>query len=294
MAKPQKALLVTDLDNTLWDWVEIWYRPFNAMLIELSRLSGLTRDLLERDIRVIHQRYGTSEYAFIIEELDCLKALHGPTADLKTLYARAIDAFRSERATVLSPYPGVLDTLRELRDRGTKIVGYTESTAFYTAYRLKKTGIDQLLDCLYSPPDHELPASLSEIRTRPPEHYELASPHHHTPRGELKPNPRLLLEIIRDAGTDPVQAVYVGDSRMKDVAMAQNAGVLDVYAEYGAAHHTEAYGLLRRVSHWTDEAVAQERAILEKPPYAPSITLRSFEQLLDEIEFIRCAREPSR
>src|SRR5262245_27067375 len=28
LARPAVSLLVSDLDNTLWDWVEIWYRSF--------------------------------------------------------------------------------------------------------------------------------------------------------------------------------------------------------------------------------------------------------------------------
>lgn len=288
MAKPRKTLLVTDLDNTLWDWVEIWYRPFNAMLAEIARISELPHSRLESEVRSVHQHYGTSEYAFLIEELPCLREKHGSSADLAALYASAIDAFRRERQAVLVPYPGVVDTLRRIRGGGTRVVGYTESMAFYAAYRLRRTGIDRLLDCLYSPQDHVLPAPREQIRSRPDEEYELRVPHHHTRPGELKPNPRLLLEIVADAGAEPEQAVYVGDSVMKDVAMAQNAGVLDVLAAYGAAQHTEAYTLLRRVSHWTDADVEREKAILREPSHAPTMTLhRGFDELLQLIDFDR-------
>jgi FMN phosphatase YigB (HAD superfamily) len=41
------------------------------------------------------------------------------------------------------------------------------------------------------------------------------------------------LEILREAGARPEQAVSVGDSLMSDIAMAQAAGVADVHAAYG-------------------------------------------------------------
>ncbi len=74
----------------------------------------------------------------------------------------------------------------------------------------------------------------------------------------LKPNPEVLLDIIREIGRVPSECVYLGDSKMKDVAMAQDAGVTDVLAGYGAVQHQEEYNLLREVSHWPDVDVKRE------------------------------------
>ena len=73
-----------------------------------------------------------------------------------------------------------------------------------------------------------------------------------------KPNPEVLLDIIREIGRVPSECVYLGDSKMKDVAMAQDAGVTDVLAGYGAVQHQEEYNLLREVSHWPDVDVKRE------------------------------------
>lgn len=55
--------------------------------------------------------------------------------------------------------------------------------------------------------------------------------------------------------------MYIGDSLMKDIAMAQDAGVLDIHAAYGVAHERSEYELLRRVTHWTDAEVEREKSI---------------------------------
>jgi hypothetical protein len=41
MPRPKISVLVTDLDNTLFDWVEIWGKCFTALVDELVRTSGI-------------------------------------------------------------------------------------------------------------------------------------------------------------------------------------------------------------------------------------------------------------
>jgi phosphoglycolate phosphatase len=51
-----------------------------------------------------------------------------------------------------------------------------------------------------------------------------------------KPNPRLLADICSREGFKPSDAIYIGDSLVKDISMANDAGVDSVYAEYGRQH----------------------------------------------------------
>jgi hypothetical protein len=60
-------------------------------------------------------------------------------------------------------------------------------------------------------------------------------------------------------GADVSEVMCVGDSLMKDIVMAQGAGVTDVWAKYGESHRRDGYDLLRRVSHWTPQDVERER-----------------------------------
>ena len=281
------STVITDLDNTLYDWVEIWYRPFRAMLERLVADSGVPQAVLEQDFKEVHQRHGTSEYAFAIEELRSLIQKH-PGEDLTKRYAAAIQVYRSQRRDVLALYPGVADSLKTLKGLGCLLIAYTESTEFYTAYRLKKLHLDLLLDYLYSPQDHDLPSGLSrqQIRSYPPEHYRLQNVvQAHTPSGELKPNPRILRDIIDTVGANIEETVYVGDSLMKDIVMAKAAGVTDVWAKYGVAQNRPAYELLRNVTHWTPTSVEREKTISEAE-LSPSFVLgHSFEEILTLFEF---------
>lgn len=257
----KRNLLITDVDNTLFDWVDIWYRSFRAMLDEVCSISGLEEHALYPSIRYIHQVYQTSEYAFLLEEIPELKLKYGDNV-LEQL-CPAVEAFRKARREALHLYPDVSEVLTKLKSRGVTIVAYTESQEFYTRYRFRKLGLDRLVDYLYSPPDHAVPVKdVRKIRKYPDEAYRLElTEQRHTPRGELKPNPHILAKILEDLAVPAERALYVGDSKMKDIVMAQDAGVLDAWAKYGQAQHREQYELLKKVTHWTPEQVKLEKEI---------------------------------
>ena len=119
--KQTVSLCVFDLDNTLFDWVAIWYAMFSAKLAEVSRISGIPEDALKPEFKRIHQRYGTTEYPFAISELPSLRAKH-PGEDIRKLYDSAMHAYYRGRKRTLATYPGVVSVLEELKRRGVRIV----------------------------------------------------------------------------------------------------------------------------------------------------------------------------
>jgi hypothetical protein len=54
-----KTALITDVDNTLFDWVDIWYKSFTAMMGKVVDISGISANQLYPSISKVHQRYGT-------------------------------------------------------------------------------------------------------------------------------------------------------------------------------------------------------------------------------------------
>lgn len=153
---------------------------------------------------------------------------------------------------------------------------------------MRKLGLDRLLDFLFSPPDHLVPENIK--RLYPPESYELRRTiNDHTPKGELKPNPKILQEILAKVGAAKSEVIYVGDSLMKDVVMAKDSGVTDVWAKYGAADKRQEYELLRRVTHWTDETVAREKSLKHEDVKPTFILEDSFGEILQLFEFSRFA-----
>jgi FMN phosphatase YigB (HAD superfamily) len=284
----KKTALITDLDNTLFDWVDLWYKCFSAMLNEIVRISGLPRETLIPEIRAVHQKYGTSEYSLLIEELSSLRPLlKGRPAT--EIFASAIEAYREQRRQNLNLFPTVAETLLKIKGRGTRIIGYTESMGFYSNYRIRRLGLDGVLDYVFCPEDHVLPPGLTseKLRAYPASHYELRyTKQLFTPKGSKKPDTVVLNAIISDLALVKSDCVYVGDNLVKDVAMALDCGVEDAWAEYGQAHKRPEYKLLQDATHWTPEEVEREQKIKAREHVHPTHTLaKSFSQILDHFEF---------
>lgn len=283
------SVIITDLDNTLFDWADVWYKSFKAMLDRLVMDSGIAEEALLSDFKLVHEKHNTSEYAFSIEELPSLQAKY-PGEDLSKKFDDAIQAYRNARRSALCLYASVSDTLETLKDKGCLLVGYTESMSFYSSYRVRSLGLDRTLDYLFSPPDHELPGRLTqkEIRYYPEERYKLRrTVHRHLPKGVIKPDPKVLLDIIRDVGAAPSEAIYVGDSLMKDVAMAQAAGVKDVWAKYGEAKDRREYELLRKVTHWTAKDVEREKRLTPSELEPSCVLEKSLGEILGQFPFCK-------
>lgn len=284
--KKKITVFVTDLDNTLYDWFEMWHAGFRPMLDGLVAATGIAEEQLVTEIKAVHERRGTSEYAFLLQELPSLLKI-APAEEIPKKFDDVIHAHNSGRKHALHLYPGVLETLTRIKEAGCLIVGYTESLGFYTLRRVITLELDRFFDYLYSPPDHELPegVQLEKIRHYGEDQYSLRHAQHRlTPDGEKKPNPDILRSIINDVGGAIESTAYVGDSLTKDVAMAQAINVLDMWAKYGESHKRAEYELLRRVTHWTPEAVAVEKA-KTAAEVNPTIVLReSFSEVLEYVD----------
>jgi FMN phosphatase YigB (HAD superfamily) len=289
MTRKSVDTLILDLDNTIFDWFAVWYAQFEPIYREIINVAGKPVAEIEADIRRVHQKRRTSEYTFLIEEIEVLKDIRAQ-GDIRDHFKDAIDESRRGRDRQLRLYPTVFRSLWDVKKRGTKIIAYTESMGFYSAYRLKRFGLDGVIDVLFSPEDHDVPAgvSLERLRHQPDEFYQLeVTEVRHTPPGELKPNPGVLLDILKMVDASLERCAYVGDSLFKDVAMARDVGVFDVHAKYGESQRRPEYALLQQISHWTQEDVEREKAITAHGhDFEPSAVLKgSFAEIFDYCDF---------
>jgi phosphoglycolate phosphatase-like HAD superfamily hydrolase len=289
--KMKVSLIITDIDNTLYDWLQIWYCSFSAMLKVLVSQSEVPQSILEAEIQSVFQKHGTAEYGYVLQELPSLRKKH-PHEDLAFIYDDARKAYSTARMENLRLYPGVLETLQKLKRTGCLIVGFTESMGLYTSRRIRTLGLDGVFDYIYTPPDHFIPPEIDvvSIHQHPEDHYELQNTIYRIiPKNERKPTPKILAKIIGDDGirAGNEKTIYIGDSLLRDIAMAQEAHVTDVFAKYGTAQNTEADALLRKVNHRINDAVACLKTINEKPEITPSYVLEySFAELLELFKFV--------
>lgn len=279
---------MTDLDNTLWDWFELWHGAFRPFLHELVKVTGISEEALKKEIKAVHQRHRTAEYSHVLQELPSLQQRFGREFAPYHALPSVIEAYRAGRRQAYSVYPTVRETLKAIRDTGALIVGFTESQSFYTSQRVRVFDFDGVLDYLYTTEDHGLPSrdALRLARNRPDAFYELKKTAVRVlPTHAKKPDAKLLRSILEDVGCVPSKAIYVGDNLHKDVLMAKQAGVLAAHAAYGESHRDSRYQLLVDVTFWTEEDVEQQRK-LKVVDVRPDFQLHAFSELLNVVRFV--------
>lgn len=266
MGKPQIRAVVGDLDNTCWDWMGFYIPAMQRFTHKVAEIAGVTPEVLYPEIRSIHQRHGTSEYGWVLQEMPTLQHLKEATGDLRPLsqiYKPAIDVYCEERDRRLALYPGVSSFFNTLGAKGTLRIAFTEAQAFYTFSRFKKTGLDNFIDVLYTPPDSDIPqgVDLAAARSNPPSYYRLNHAQHRAlPKGARKPNPELLMQILDEHKLRPQEVLVFGDHLWKDVWMAQQVGCHNAHAFYGDYSRMQGYGdFMPKVSFYTDAHFEEEK-----------------------------------
>lgn len=240
---PTYRAVVTDLDNTLYSWVDYIVPSLEAMVASLVETTGRPRIDIVQSLKAVYTRRESNEYPFAIQESSLFHPYRADFDSFDALVVRpAQRAFAEARRRYLHPYPGVRETLAQLRAGGVAVVALTDAPRNAVENRVRLLGLDGFLDALYALRGYALPANVNpEIRRRDEAgHYRLkATRVVELPREAEKPDPRGLRRILRDLRLSAAEVLYVGDSVRKDMALATTVGVTGVWAEYGTYVSTE-------------------------------------------------------
>jgi phosphoglycolate phosphatase-like HAD superfamily hydrolase len=284
-------LVITDLDDTLYDWIDYYVPSFLAMVEELSRITGIDVEQLKSAFKKVHERHRTTEYTFAIEELDVLAPFHQglSPAEIVQKYESAIKAFRKVRKRTMSLYPGVKDVLEELRRRGVKIAAATEALHFHAIYRLKQLAIEEYFSAIVCHPDHELPPGLTYEDVRFYEdasRYQTIIPLTVRPPDEVrKPDPRFLQGLLAQLSVFPEEVLYVGDSLTKDILLARRIGAFDALARFGRGVDAVTFAELLKITYWTEEDLEFDSQ-LKQEAVTPTFILAEPAEIITALESI--------
>lgn len=256
--------VITDLDDTIWDWLEMWYNSFNPYLERIVAETGINVDLLKSDFKKLHQKYGTTEISFAYKELESIAQdfyhlFENSSETIKSI----LHEYNSNKKNHLKMYDGVLDTLQYIKSKGSKIVAFTESNVFFTKYRIKHLLLDGIIDVIYSPEGNDIPSSVSKYYDDDYWEPEITIIKQ-LPKDTRKPNAAILETIIKDFNASKEKSIYIGDKLDRDILMAQQAEITSVHASYGHQIDGVKYNLLVDVTHWTNEDVIREQQFKNK------------------------------
>ena len=285
-ARLRRTVVLLDVDNTLYDWLGFFGPAMRGLCVRLSELSGVSVGQLYDDFRTVFAGHGTVEYTFAVQELQCLRARHPASSRVELVhrYRDAIDMYASRRRSYLHAYPRVREGLQLLREAGVRTYAVSDARRFHVSMRLKQLGILPLLSGVCAVADHA-EADLDEltrIRRHDEREYDIRSAHDLIlPAGLRKPAKDVVEWVMAQVGVNRDDVIYVGDSLIKDVPMAQAAGVTDCWAAYGVMYAGSDVQTLLRITNWTAHEV--QRFLLSKPAdlgLKPSFVATSFDDVV--------------
>lgn len=279
-------LVVTDMDNTLYSWIDFIVPAVEAMVDAVCRATALPKVRVVQSLKAVYSKYESNEYPWVLQE----SSIHQEFPDFgsfdKLVIEPARSAFAAARRKYLKPYKGVVPTLAALRERKVPVVALTDAPRNPAEYRARKLGVDGLLSALYTLPGFPFPKREGETLVAPDiiEKDERGDYRSQTqvvelPREYEKPDPRGLLQVCQVFGVEPSQTLVVGDSLKKDMAVARAVGALDCWAEYGTYVSNEYRERLDIIS---ANAITRRHAasVFETADEQVSHRLSNFSQLL--------------
>lgn len=276
--------LITDADNTIYNWVQYIVPCLEAMVDYLQRKTGFTPDQISESFKKVFEKYRTNEYPFVLQEADIFEELRGDFEEFqKKLVNPTRIIFNQTRQRTLKLYPGVARTLWAIINSGIRIIVLSDAPSFSAEQRLEHLGVSPYIWALYALKSYPLPdeARLDQsiinriktgfYRSRIGKVVQLPLMHE-------KPNTAGLKLLLEEEGIAPDQAVLVGDNLKKDIRIAQELGIADVWARYGTKISSEAR---EKLSYYSAASI-QKRNVSQEgdTEYHPTYTIDYFEEIL--------------
>jgi phosphoglycolate phosphatase len=270
------TILVLDVDNTLYDFVDFFGPSFRSMVHALSRTEKIPESEIVRSARSVYQGAGTLDYRLLIENMDIFQ--DRPAEDIVRLIHLARVAFSRTRNTRLKLYDGMGAVLWGARAAGFKSICVTNAPYYEVTSRLRRLNVLGLIDGLIAWEGRaadeeklEVVNSFQERRSHLEQRFDIFWT---TNRQNLKPSPSPFLKIRDRYGHS--RAMYsIGDSIAKDLDPAKKAGMTTIWARYGTHVDQRNLQTVLEVTPWT----AGEIALASERPCEPDYVVDSPRQI---------------
>lgn len=278
------VVLITDLDNTLYNLVDYFAPAFRAMVHALSRLLSVPEDFLMDEFRDVYRRHGSVEYSFSVQELATIRRLPPEQVEEAVHVGRVV--FGGARRNRLKLYDGVKLVLQTHVAKGGKLCAITNAPAYQAYDRLRALGISKLFHAFcawegmvipdsehYHKYKHDKAMSLLDKRLM----LSICED-----KGQIKPNPSMITKVIAEFGGKGTEFYSIGDSLEKDLRPCADLGMKTIWARYGIITDPKNQHTLDSLTPWSKaEFQAHYSSPSSAEPFSPNYTIDSFMEVAD-------------
>lgn len=286
-------LIVTDIDNTLFDWVDYYANAIPPMLKEVESITSIPYSQLAKEASVVFSEHSI-EYPFVVQELPSVVDFcdHDVDKMLQQVAEPSRAAFKDAAAAHLIPYKKVIYTLDILSKAHPEIpiVALTDAPRYIAMWKLNKLGILHYFDAVFGLEDPILPVDKYH---RVKVDSEVLMKHLRKHNFDFKGKVRILPDEYEKPGVkgfksilveydidDPQQVLWIGDNVTKDIALGKKLGVVTAWAKYGATHSKKTLKMLQDFAPSDNMERHSNMHQLTAETPQPDVVLESFDQIL--------------
>ena len=194
----------TEEDQVVWEKTAFYFGFYGAGYTGESLKAAFRAELKKREAKAgqSYECFPDIPFEQVMAELFRAK---GVTENAEILGVNAAQLFRISSLDYVNLYPGVLDALKELRQRGYRLWLLSNAQRIFTAYELRLLGLGDQLDGIYISSDY---------RCR-------------------KPDIRFFNALITERDLDPEKCIMIGNDLETDIGGAKGAGLATFYMQTG-------------------------------------------------------------
>ncbi len=283
-------LIIFDIDNTLYNFVDFFGPTFRSMVHALANVSKISEEKIIANAKSVYQQAGTLEHQILIRNMPIFSDLPKDTLDKYVITAR--QAFSRTRKVHLKPYDHIRNVLELAKEDNCKCILLTNAPVYHVHKRLVDLSLFEFIDGL-------LAWKGSAIDQEDSEHYrkyvnKIRSISNKLEMVvELNDNQRkpstYAYELVKEKYSNIGNFFVVGDSVTKDLTPAKKCGYRTIFAKYGTIVNQKNLDTLIEITPWSEDEIKTNHTI----DYDPDYIADSASQILEFVGISSSRRQSS-
>ena len=190
----------TEENDLVWEKTAIFFGFYGAHYTPAELKTAFRATMAEREAKAgqSYECFPDIPFELVMAQLFREK---GVEENADSLGVQAAQLFRITSIEYVKLYPGALDALAKLRNKGYRLWLLSNAQRVFTAFELRHLGLGEQLDAIYIS---------SDFRCR-------------------KPDVRFFRALVEEQGLDISKCLMIGNDLHTDIGGAKNAGIDTLY-----------------------------------------------------------------